>query len=160
MEVIEEINIDIDPIMPMSTVVENYLQPTPPTTCVEPSRTWQRMYAQARKKKIPIAKTMKNIVLLLPICAIASIGQEEVYATAIVGPKKAITTKSMPTTWKKNTFVLLPTCVIIITSTSSVDYATTLATSSLLVWVNRKIEWCSLIFLKFNVYHFIMFWTL
>jgi hypothetical protein len=38
-EVIKEINIDIDPIMPMSTVAENYLQPTPQTTCVEPSRT-------------------------------------------------------------------------------------------------------------------------
>jgi len=31
-EIIEEINIDIDPIMPMSTIIENYLQPTPPTT--------------------------------------------------------------------------------------------------------------------------------
>jgi hypothetical protein len=38
-EVIKEIYIDIDPVMPMSTIVENYLQPTPPTTCVEPSRT-------------------------------------------------------------------------------------------------------------------------
>jgi hypothetical protein len=35
-EGIEEINIGIDPIMPMSTVVKNYLQPTPPTTCAEP----------------------------------------------------------------------------------------------------------------------------
>jgi hypothetical protein len=38
-EIIEEIDIDIDPIMPMSTIVENYLQPTPPTTCAEPSKT-------------------------------------------------------------------------------------------------------------------------
>jgi hypothetical protein len=34
-EVVEEVDIDIDPTM--STVVENYLQPTPPTTCVGPS---------------------------------------------------------------------------------------------------------------------------
>jgi hypothetical protein len=38
-EIIEEIDINIDPIMPMSTIVENYLQPTPPTTCAEPSQT-------------------------------------------------------------------------------------------------------------------------
>jgi hypothetical protein len=38
-EVIEEIDIDIDLIILMSTIIENYLQPTPPTTCAEPSRT-------------------------------------------------------------------------------------------------------------------------
>jgi hypothetical protein len=38
-EIIDKIDINIDPIMAMSAIVENYLQPTPPTTCVEPSRT-------------------------------------------------------------------------------------------------------------------------
>jgi hypothetical protein len=43
------------------------------------------MCAQARKKKNPIAKVMKNIVLLLPTCATATICQEEVYANVVVG---------------------------------------------------------------------------
>jgi hypothetical protein len=50
--------------MSMPMVVQNCLQPTPLTTCAEPSRTWQRMHAQARKKKNPIAKAMKIIFLL------------------------------------------------------------------------------------------------
>ncbi len=50
-QVVEKINIDIDPIMPMSTFVKNCLQPTPPTTCAKPTRTWQEMHAQVRKKK-------------------------------------------------------------------------------------------------------------
>jgi hypothetical protein len=40
-EVVEEVDIDIDPTM--STIVENYLQPTPPTTCVGPSKTRQTL---------------------------------------------------------------------------------------------------------------------
>jgi hypothetical protein len=35
-EVVEKIDIDIDLVMSMSTVVENYLQPTTPTTCAKP----------------------------------------------------------------------------------------------------------------------------
>jgi hypothetical protein len=38
-QIIEKINIDIDPIMPMSTIVKNYLQPTLLTTCAELTRT-------------------------------------------------------------------------------------------------------------------------
>ncbi len=132
-EVIKEIYIDIDPVMPMSTIVENYLQPTPPTTCVEPSRTWQRMRAQARKKKKPIVKTMKNIALLLPACATVVIGQEKVYVTVIVSPEEVTTTKSMSTTWKNNTYALLLTCVIVITTPSPANYATIALKSSLLV---------------------------
>jgi hypothetical protein len=76
---------------------------------------------------------MKSIVLLLPAYATIVIGQNEFYATIIVSPEEVTTTKSMPTTWKKNTSALLPTCVIVITIPSQVDYATTEATSSLLV---------------------------
>jgi hypothetical protein len=49
-EIVEEINIDIDPIMPMSIIVENYLQPTPPTTCAKLSRTRQRVHKLGRRK--------------------------------------------------------------------------------------------------------------
>ncbi len=44
---------------------------------------------------------MKNIVLLLPTCATNTINLGE-----------TTTTKLMLTTWKKNTFSLLPTCAI------------------------------------------------
>ncbi len=74
MQVVEKINIDIDPIMPMSTIVRNCLQLTPPTTCAEPSRTGQRMCAQASKKKTLIVNTMKSIVLLLLACVTIVIG--------------------------------------------------------------------------------------
>jgi hypothetical protein len=69
------------------------------------------MCAQAREKKNPIVKAMKIIVLLLPACATTTISQEEIYATIDIGPKKVTSTKSMPTTWKNNTFALLPICV-------------------------------------------------
>ncbi len=89
------------------------------------------MCAQTRKKKNPIAKAMKNIVLLLPTCAIASIGQKEVYETIVIGLKEVTTTKWMLATWKKNIYVLLPTCVIVATTPSSADYA--IVASSFLV---------------------------
>jgi hypothetical protein len=57
---------------------------------------------------------MKNIFILLPYCAIVFIGQKEFNATIIVSLEEVTTTKSMPTTWKKNTFALLPTCVIVL----------------------------------------------
>ncbi len=69
MEVVKEVDIDINPTMPMSTIVENYLQPTPPTTCVRPSRTRQKIRAQVRKKKTLIPKRMNNIGMFLPTCA-------------------------------------------------------------------------------------------
>jgi hypothetical protein len=64
-KVVEEVNIDIDPTMPMSTIVENCFQPTPPTTCAGPSRIRQKMHAQARKKKTLIPRRMKNINMFL-----------------------------------------------------------------------------------------------
>jgi hypothetical protein len=48
-KVVGKIDIDIDLIMSMPMVVENYLQPTTPTTCGKPSRTRQRMCAQAKE---------------------------------------------------------------------------------------------------------------
>jgi len=42
-EVVEEIDIDIDLVMPMSMVVENCFQPTPSTTCTKPSIIGQNM---------------------------------------------------------------------------------------------------------------------
>jgi hypothetical protein len=42
------------------------------------------MRAQARKKENPIAKVMKNIVLLLPTYTTTTIGQQEVYATIVI----------------------------------------------------------------------------
>jgi hypothetical protein len=44
MEVVEEIDIDIDLVMLMSMVVENYFQHTPPTTCTKPSTIGQNMH--------------------------------------------------------------------------------------------------------------------
>jgi len=86
------------------------------------------MCAQARKKINPIVKAMKIILLLSPACATSAIGQEKVYATIDIGPKKVTTTKSMPTTWKNNTFALLSICVIVATTPSSIEYATATTT--------------------------------
>jgi hypothetical protein len=44
-KVVKKIDIDIDLVMSMSTVVENYLSPTPLATCAKPSRTRERMCA-------------------------------------------------------------------------------------------------------------------
>jgi hypothetical protein len=44
-KIVEEIDINIDLVMSMSMVIENDLQHTPPTTCVEPSKIRQRMCA-------------------------------------------------------------------------------------------------------------------
>jgi len=84
-EVIEEVDIDIDPIM--SIVVENYLQPTSPTTCVGPLKTRQNIRAQARKIKTPTLKRMKSIGMFLPTCATINIDPEKACATNVVGPK-------------------------------------------------------------------------
>jgi hypothetical protein len=65
--------------MPMSTFVENCLQPTPSTTCARPSRIRQKMHAQIRKKKIPTSRGMKSIGTFLPT-----------YATIDVDPKKLV----------------------------------------------------------------------
>ncbi len=71
--------------------------------------------------------------MLLPASATAAIGQEEVYATIDIGPKKVTTTKSMATTWKNNTSALLPICVIVATTPSPIEYATATTTSSFLM---------------------------
>ncbi len=86
-EVVEEVDIDIDPTMPMSTIVENYLQSTPPTTCVGPSGTRQKIRAQAKKKKTLIPRRMKSIGMFLLACATIDIDPKKTCATDVVGPK-------------------------------------------------------------------------
>jgi hypothetical protein len=86
-EVVEEVDIDIDPTMPMSIVVENCFYPTPSTTCVGPSGTRQKKRAQARKKKTPTLRKMKNIGMFLLACATIDVDLEKFCATHVVGPK-------------------------------------------------------------------------
>jgi hypothetical protein len=63
-----------------------------------------------------------NIALFLPTCV-----------TTTTNPRKIITTKLMLTTWKKNTFALLPTCATIAPTPSPIDCATNVVASSFLV---------------------------
>jgi hypothetical protein len=86
-EVVEEVDIGTDPIMPMSSVVENCLQPTPPTTCVGPSRLRQKMHAQARKKGTPTSRRMKSIGMFLPTCATIDVDKKRACVTDVVCPK-------------------------------------------------------------------------
>jgi hypothetical protein len=86
-EVVEEVDIDIDPTMPMSTVVENYIQSTPPTIWVGPSKTKQKIHAQVRKKKTLIPRRMKSIGMFFPACATIDIDPEKACAINVGGPK-------------------------------------------------------------------------
>jgi len=86
-KVVEEANIDIDLTNAMLTIVENCLYPTPPTTCVRPSRLKQKMCAQARKKKIPTPKGMKSISMSPPTCVTTDVNFKKACAIIMVDPK-------------------------------------------------------------------------
>ncbi len=72
---------------------------------------------------------MKIIALLLPAYAIVVVGKKEACAIVLASPKEVITTKSMPITWKKNIFTLLPTCVTTIVVPSLANCAIVIVTS-------------------------------
>jgi hypothetical protein len=50
-EEIMEINVVIDPALPLLKVVDNCFQLTPPSTIVGPLRKIHKLHAQTRKKK-------------------------------------------------------------------------------------------------------------